>query len=188
MRIIGLLVLVVALSLGGASLARSEAANPKATKADASKSKDSKASAGTKTEPTTGKAKPTKTEATSAKSAAKGETSATPSAEAARKFETFCGSWLDKLRERERFNRTKIAWQKGASGVVGEYVGYDTQKTRMLPPEDVKQSPVGKLVYMELRLRISGESEADALKKGPEIIEQTEVTELFRYDRGAWVY
>ena len=41
---------------------------------------------------------------------------------------------------------------------------------------------------MELRLRISGESETDALKKGPEIIEQTEVTELFRYDRGAWVY
>jgi hypothetical protein len=183
MRIIGLLVLVVALSLGGASPVRSEAAKPKA-----SKSQDGKASAGTKTESTSGKAKPTQTEATSAKSAAKGETSATPNAEAARKFETFCGSWLDKLRERERFNRTKIAWQKGPSGVVGEYVGYDTQKTRMLPPEDVKQSPVGKLVYMELRLRISGQSEADALTKGPEIVEQTEVTELFRYDRGAWVY
>jgi hypothetical protein len=186
MRIIGLLVLVVALSLGGASPARSEA-----TKAEASKSTDSKASAGTKTETASGKAKPTQTEATSAKaakSAAKGETSATPNAEAARKFETFCGSWLGKLRERERFNRTKIAWQKGPSGVVGEYVGYDTQKTRMLPPEDVKQSPVGKLVYMELRLRISGQSEADALTKGPEIVEQTEVTELFRYDRGAWVY
>jgi hypothetical protein len=71
---------------------------------------------------------------------------------------------------------------------VGEYVGYDTDKYRVLPPADVQQSPVGKLVYMELRLRVSGDSEDQALKSGPQIIEQTEVTELFRYDRGAWVY
>src|SRR5262249_48034450 len=148
--------------------ARSETAKPKATKAEASKS-------------SAAKAEPTKTDATTAKStksAAKGEAAATSNADAAKKFEAFCGSWLGKLRERERFNRTKIEWRKAPSGVVGEYVGYDTQKYRVLPPEDVKQSPVGKLVYMELRLRVSGESEADALKKGPEIIEQTEVTEL----------
>jgi hypothetical protein len=109
-------------------------------------------------------------------------------ADAAKKFETFCGSWLNKLRERERFNKTKIAWQKQASGVVGEYVGYDTETYRMMPPADVKQIPVGRLVYMELRLRVAGESEAAALKQKPEIIERTEVTELFRYDRGNWVY
>jgi hypothetical protein len=128
----------------------------------------------------------TKTKTT--KSAAKAENPATRSAEAAKKFETFCGGWLDKLRERERFNRTRIEWRKEPSGVVGEYVGYDTKTYRMHPPADVQASPVGKLVYMELRLRITGESEAAALKNGPQIIEQTEVTELFRYDRGAWVY
>jgi hypothetical protein len=109
-------------------------------------------------------------------------------ADAAKKFETFCGSWLNKLRERERFNKTKIAWQKQPSGVVGEYVGYDTETYRMVPPADVKAVPVGRLVYMEIRFRVAGESEAVALQQKPEIIERTEVTELFRYDRGNWVY
>lgn len=108
--------------------------------------------------------------------------------EAVQKFETFCGSWLAKLRERERHNRKKIEWRREASGVVGEYVGYDTKTYRVLPPANVQQIPVGKLVYMELRLRISGDSESAALSREPEIIERTEVTELFRYDRGAWVY
>jgi hypothetical protein len=130
-----------------------------------------------------GEATKTKT----AKAAVKSD-GAARSADAARKFESFCGSWLDKLRERERFNRTRIEWRRESTGVVGEYVGYDTKTYRMLPPADVQESPVGKLVYMELRLRVSGESEAAALKSGPQVIEQTEVTELFRYDRGAWVY
>jgi hypothetical protein len=128
------------------------------------------------------KAKPKPKAAQAAKS------SSNPNADAAKKFETFCGSWLGKLRERERFNKTKISWQKQPSGVVGEYVGYDTETYRMVPPADVKQVPVGRLVYMELRFRVTGESEAVALKQKPEIIERTEVTELFRYDRGNWVY
>jgi hypothetical protein len=123
-----------------------------------------------------------------AKGGAKADVVKTRNAEAVRKFESFCGSWLDKLRERERHNRKRIEWRKEPSGVVGEYVGYDTKTYRVLPPADVEQRPVGKLVYMELRLRVAGESESAALENGPQIIEQTEVTELFRYDRGAWVY
>jgi hypothetical protein len=122
------------------------------------------------------------------KSKTKAPAAAASSADAAKKFETFCGSWLDKLRERERHNKTRITWEKQPSGVVGEYVGYDTETSRMVPPADVQQVPVGRLVYMELRFRVAGESEAVALEQKPEIIERTEVTELFRYDRGTWVY
>jgi hypothetical protein len=123
-----------------------------------------------------------------AKSKAKAPPAAASSADAAKKFETFCGSWLGKLRERERHNKSRITWQKQPSGVVGEYVGYDTETYRMMPPADVQQVPVGRLIYMELRFRVAGESEAVALKQKPEVIERTEVTELFRYDRGNWVY
>lgn len=147
--------------------------------------KDEKAKPAAAAKPT-GKAA-AKSTGKSAKTTAKA--AAKPSdADATKKFETFCGSWLNKLRERERFNKTKIDWQQQPSGVVGEYVGYDTETYRMVPPADVKKIPVGRLVYMELRLRVTGESEAAALKQKPEIIERTEVTELFRYDRGNWVY
>lgn len=95
---------------------------------------------------------------------------------------------MEKLRERERQNRARIQWRRTATGVVGEYVGYDTESYRMLPPTDVEVTPVGRIVYMELRLRVEGGSEREALARKPQIIERTEVTELFRYDRGSWVY
>ncbi len=41
---------------------------------------------------------------------------------------------------------------------------------------------------MELKMRLAGSSQVDALAQKPEIVERTEVTELFRYDRGSWVY
>ena len=109
-------------------------------------------------------------------------------ATAAKRFHVFCGEWAEKLRARERHNRTKIDWRPGGQGVVGEYVGYETETYEVKPSRDVKAIPIGKMVYLELRLRVTGGSESEALARKPEIIERTEVTELFRYDRGSWVY
>ncbi len=111
-----------------------------------------------------------------------------PTREAMRRFRVFCRSWMAKLRERERQNREHIRWRRTPVGVVGEYVGYDTESYRILPPADVDVTPVGRIVYMELRLRVEGGSEREALARKPQVIERTEVTELFRYDRGSWVY
>ncbi|HZR83079.1 MAG TPA: hypothetical protein VFD92_18435 [Candidatus Binatia bacterium] len=104
-------------------------------------------------------------------------------------FDDFCKSWVDKLRERERYNITKIKWETAPDGaVVGEYVGYDTNNVGPQTVGNVDTTPIGKLVYLELRLRRTGKSKEEALAHDPEIVERTEVTEIFRFERGAWVY
>jgi hypothetical protein len=106
-------------------------------------------------------------------------------------FADFCEDWVDKLRERERWNVSNIKWETSPDGaVVGEYVGYDTSN---IGPQaqtvgNVDKTPIGKLVYLELRLRRTGSSKEEALGKEPEIVERTEVTEIFRFDRGHWIY
>jgi hypothetical protein len=104
------------------------------------------------------------------------------------KFKTFCDGWMEKLRERERNNIAHIEWKPGGGGVVGEYVGYDTQNFTVGDITNAETKPIGRVIYMELKMRLSGSSQVDALAQKPEIVERTEVTELFRYDRGNWVY
>jgi hypothetical protein len=104
------------------------------------------------------------------------------------KFKTFCDDWMGKLRERERNNIAHIEWKPGERGVVGEYVGYDTTNITIPELTNPDKQPIGRVVYMELKLRLVGTSDVDALAQKPEIVERTEVTELFRYERGSWVY
>ena len=104
------------------------------------------------------------------------------------KFKTFCDDWMSKLRERERNNIAHIEWKPGERGVVGEYVGYDTTNITIPELTNPDKQPIGRVVYMELKLRLVGTSDVDALAQKPEIVERTEVTELFRYERGNWVY
>lgn len=105
-----------------------------------------------------------------------------------KKFEVFAASWMEKLRERERFNASKAKWKPAAGGVEAVYIGYDTAGVRILPLSNVDTNPIGKLVYLELKLRLAGSDEASARAGQPQIIERVEVTELFRYHRGKWVY
>jgi len=104
------------------------------------------------------------------------------------KFKTFCDSWMEKLRERERNNIAHIEWKPGDRGVVGEYVGYDTTNIEIPAITNPDKQPIGRVVYMELKLRLTGTNDVDALAQKPEIVERTEVTELFRFERGNWVY
>ena len=104
------------------------------------------------------------------------------------KFQTFCDGWMSKLKERERNNIAHIEWKPGERGVVGEYVGYDTTNITIPDITNPDKQPVGRVVYMELKLRLSGTTDVDALAQKPEIVERTEVTELFRFEHGNWVY
>lgn len=104
------------------------------------------------------------------------------------KFEAFASSWMDKLRERERFNQGKVKWKPSGAGVEAVYVGYDTANYRLLPISNIETMPIGKIVYLELTLRLAGETEEAARAGRPQIIDRVEVTELFRYAGGKWVY
>lgn len=103
-------------------------------------------------------------------------------------FAEFCRGWIDKLRERERHNLAQVKWEALGDGVVAEYVGYDTNNVGPQSVHHVESTPIGKLVYLEYKLRRAGKSKEEALSHEPEVVERTEVTEIFRFDRGSWVY
>lgn len=105
-----------------------------------------------------------------------------------KKFEAFATTWMDKLRERQRFNQSKVQWQPSGAGVEAIFIGYDTENFRILPLSNVETHPIGKLVYLELKLRLAGANEEAARAQPPQIVERVEVTELFRYHGGKWVY
>ncbi|MBI4515499.1 MAG: hypothetical protein HY699_06765 [Deltaproteobacteria bacterium] len=107
----------------------------------------------------------------------------------AEQFQTFCASWMDKLAVRERDNLRQIRWVASGDGVEGEYVGYSQEHTCELKSlSEPKATPVGKIKYQELRYQKRGASASEAEAAAPRALEATEVTEIFQYKKGKWVY
>ena len=105
------------------------------------------------------------------------------------RFKAFCAEWMQKLATRERDNRAAIRWQTGPDGVHGDYVGYSQDhECELKNGKDSKAVPIGKITYRELVYRQKGASVAEAKENTPRAIEATEVTEIFRYSKGKWVY
>jgi hypothetical protein len=103
-------------------------------------------------------------------------------------FEEFCTSWMGKLAAREVRNATLVEWRDNGSGVEGEYVGYSTEPTCDMKPTPPGGVPVGRINYRELKYRKRGGTKETAGASEPEIVEITEVTEIFRYAKGKWIY
>jgi hypothetical protein len=105
-----------------------------------------------------------------------------------REFRVFCDSWMQKLRERDTFNVANIKWAKSSDGVVsGEYVSYGTDRT-CIAREEPGKDPIGKITYREILYRRQGATQAAAMAAVATIVEQTDVTEIFRYAKGHWQY
>ena len=115
------------------------------------------------------------------------ETVTTVSGPEVRGFREFCDTWMQKLRERETYNQSHIAWEKRGAGVVGEHLTYGTECT-CIAREEPGRDPIGKITYREVRYRREGATEAAALAAPGTIVEQSEVTEIFRYAKGRWQY
>ncbi len=104
-----------------------------------------------------------------------------------RGFRAFCDEWMGKLRERERYNIAHIKWEQSGQQVAGEYVGYSADCS-CLAREESGKDPIGKIVYRELRYRREGGTSAEALAAPSAIVDQTEITEIFRFGKGRWQY
>ncbi len=101
-------------------------------------------------------------------------------------FNSFCEEWMGKLAAREQHNVTHIKWDANSAGVKGEYVGYTREHTCTV--KNATQVPIGKIIYREIVYQKHGGSIPEAEKSPAEPIEATEVTEIFRYSAGKWVY
>jgi hypothetical protein len=104
----------------------------------------------------------------------------------ASQFTTFCEEWMGKLAARQEHNVTHIKWDTKPDGVKGEYVGYTTEHTCTLKNET--KVPIGKIIYREIVYQKHGGTIPEAEKSTGEATEVTEVTEIFRYAGGKWVY
>lgn len=101
-------------------------------------------------------------------------------------FQTFCQEWMQKLAVREHDNVANIKWITKPDGVQGEYVGYTQDHTCTVKNEDA--DPVGKIAYQEVRYEKRGTTIAEAENSPPHPVETTAVTELFRFEKGKWIY
>ena len=104
-----------------------------------------------------------------------------------RDFRTFCDTWMGKLKDRTTYNQAHIPWTKGGPGVVGEYVSYGTERT-CIAREEPGKDPIGKITYREIKYRKEGPTETAAMGSTGTIVEQTDVTEIFRFGKGRWQY
>ncbi len=104
-------------------------------------------------------------------------------------LEAFCTKWMGFLATRERDNRAAIKWETRADGVTGQYVGYSTDyKCHLKESNGRGDTPVATIVYREFLYQKDGPSAATAGETAPQVKEATEVTEIFRYTKGQWVY
>ncbi len=104
-----------------------------------------------------------------------------------RDFRGFCDAWMAKLRDRNAYNEAHIAWDAKDGQVTGEYVGYGSDRT-CSAREEPGQVPIGKITYREVRYRRQGATPAAAMAGAGTIVEQTDVTEIFRFAKGRWQY
>jgi len=104
-----------------------------------------------------------------------------------RDFRGFCDAWMAKLRDRNVYNEAHIAWDAKGGQVTGEYVGYGSDRT-CSAREEPGQVPIGKITYREVRYRRQGATPAAAMAGAGTIVEQTDVTEIFRFPKGRWQY
>ena len=104
-------------------------------------------------------------------------------------FRAFCDSWMQKLRDRETYNTEHIAWEdEDQDGlVVGEHVTYG-RDCGCVARQEPGKDPIGKITYREIRYRRRGATPAEALSAPGTILEQSDVTEIFRYAKGRWQY
>jgi len=100
----------------------------------------------------------------------------------------FCKKWMGFLETRERDNKRGVKWQNTPGNVKGQFVGYSTEYDCTLKERSSNGTPIATIVYKEYVYETTGASQDEALAAKPTIVDATEVTEIFRYNKGEWVY
>lgn len=104
-------------------------------------------------------------------------------------LDAFCKKWMGFLEIRERDNRKAIEWLTGPVGVSGKFVGYSPEyDCKLRDAAKPNAVPVATITYREFIYQQEGDSKDAATETAPRVMEATEVTEIFRYSKGQWVY
>ena len=177
---ITLLAVAIAVLLGAGS-ALSQDAKPAAEPKAPAKESGDKAAAKGGTDQKAAKA-------TTDKKGGKGTASGPSDEQIAEQLKAFCVKWMGFLETRERDNKKGIKWEKKPAGVAGHYVGYSKEYDCTMKERSSNGTPVATIEYKEFVYEKVGASQGEAEQDEAAPIETTEVTEIFRYSKGQWVY
>lgn len=104
-------------------------------------------------------------------------------------FDTFTIEWMKKLEETEQFHKTKAKVTESPEGFSAEYTGYLPPRYTHVKKTESSDTPyVGILTYYEATLRSSGKTKEEAMQGPFSQVEQTQVSEIFRFTKGKWEY
>lgn len=107
--------------------------------------------------------------------------------EAAREsFDTFTIAWMRKLTKIDR-HKEKVTEADGNFSV--EYLKYLPTRYTVVKKTKSEETPfVGILTYYQRQLQSTGTTKKEALEGPFEELKTKQVSEIFRYTRGKWVY
>jgi len=105
-------------------------------------------------------------------------------------FDVFTIEWMKKLSDAEEFHRTQdVKVNQSPEGVAAEYVGYFPHRYIIVKKTDSKETPfVGILTYFEKTMRCVGKTKEEALKGPFQPSDSKQVSEIFRFTKGKWMY
>jgi hypothetical protein len=111
-------------------------------------------------------------------------------ADALASFDRFTSEWMEKLARTEEFQRTqRMKVIPSPEGFSAEYVGYLPERYITVKRTDSRETPfIGILTYFERTLRCIGKTKEEALRGPFNQAETNQVSEIFRFTKGKWVY
>lgn len=110
--------------------------------------------------------------------------------EARQTFDHFTQDWMRKLIKTEAFQKAKrVTVTKTIEGFVAEYTGYLPHRYTEVKSTKSSTTPfIGILTYYKKQMQSVGKTEQDALSGTYRQAGTSEVSEIFRYTKGRWIY
>lgn len=104
-------------------------------------------------------------------------------------FDAFTLEWMKKLSETEGFRKTRAQIKSSSEGFSAEYTGYLPHRYIHIKKTASTDTPyVGILTYYEKTLRCTGKTKEEALQGPFNQVDTSQVSEIFRFTKGEWVY
>ena len=104
-------------------------------------------------------------------------------------FEVFTRKWMQKLSKTEDFLKKRMQIRQTQEGFVAEYTGYLPHRYTRIKLTQSEATPfVGILTYYKKTMRSVGKTKNQAINGLFEHAETSQVSEIFRYTKGEWVY
>lgn len=105
-------------------------------------------------------------------------------------FEHFTRRWMQKLVATEDFQKKEmLKIRQTTEGFIAEYIGYLPHRYTEIKLTQSEATPfIGILTYYKKTMRSRGKTEKQAINGLFEHAETSQVSEIFRYTKGKWVY